>query len=231
MVDHHNREIERSREFSLDQARAADRSGGLLATVISGFALLFSGFSFYETVIRAPELAIYVPPQIQYTDPDRPDSPFEVFVLPITFANHGARSGTVLSLDLTVTNPRTGQAKRFYAAQTGPWGQEPGQSFSPVSLSGRAALSQTIQFFPRVDETVERILDFEPGNYRLSLELQTASARSLNWLDDLGLGEGTAEPLNFEMQIGQLDYRNFNGAGTMAMWAPDYRPASNSQPQ
>lgn len=228
MNTHHKQEIERAREFSLDQARSAERGGGWLATVISAFALLFSGFSFYETVLRAPELAIYVPPQIQYTDPDRPDSPFEVFVLPITFANHGARSGTVLSLDLTVTNPRTGQSKRFYSAYSGPWSQDAGQSFSPVSLSGRAAISQTIQFLPRVEEEVPRILDFEAGDYQLTLTMQTADASEIGWLDGLGLSKGSAEPLSFDMRIGQLDYRNFNGAGTMPMWAPDYRPASNT---
>ena len=75
------------------------RGGGRLATIISALALAFSGYSFYEAVLRAPELAIYVPPRIAYTDPDRPDSPFEVFIIPVTLANDGARSGTVLSLD------------------------------------------------------------------------------------------------------------------------------------
>jgi hypothetical protein len=35
--------------------------------------------------------------------------------------------------------------------------------------------------------------------------------------------------LEFEMQIGKLDYRNFNGNGVMEMWAADYRPAATAQ--
>jgi hypothetical protein len=33
--------------------------------------------------------------------------------------------------------------------------------------------------------------------------------------------------LQFEMQTGQIDYRFFQGTGTMAMWAPDYRPPTS----
>ncbi|MEM9028911.1 MAG: hypothetical protein AAGC70_11135 [Pseudomonadota bacterium] len=229
MTDHHKRQIERTREDALELTRDVNRRGGsALPTFISALALLFSGFSFYETVMRAPELAVYVPPQIQYTDPDRPDSPFEVFVVPLTLANHGARSGTVLSIDLEVTNPRTGKTKRFYAANVGPWGQQSRQAFSPVALAGRAATSQTIQFFPRVDETLPRILDFEAGDYRLKLTLATSEAETISLLKDIDLFKGKAEPLEFNMRIGKLDYRNFNGPGTMAMWSPDYKPASNA---
>ena len=35
------------------------------------------------------------------------------------------------------------------------------------------------------------------------------------------------DQLEFEMQIGKLDYRYFGNNGTMSMWAADYRPTSN----
>lgn len=214
------RAADAAREDALDHATGVRGGGGLLATVISAMALLFSGYSFYESVMRAPELAMYVPPHINYTDPDRPESPFEVFIIPLTIANDGARSGTVLSIDLEVTNPRKKETKKFYAAQLGTWGQQPVTSFAPISLSGKAAFSQAIQFFPRQGESIARVLDFEPGDYQFKVILNTASA---------GKGsvfESPVQPLMFEMQIGQLDYRNFNGSGTMGMWAADYKPAA-----
>jgi hypothetical protein len=35
-------------------------------------------------------------------------------------------------------------------------------------------------------------------------------------------------PLEFEMQIDRLGYRNFSGRGTMETWAAHYRPAATS---
>ncbi|CFX34705.1 conserved protein of unknown function [Candidatus Filomicrobium marinum] len=216
------RTAHRAQEDSLEQAtRGRLSDGGLWATLISAFALAFSGYSFYESVLRSPELSVYVPPRIEYTDPDSPDSPFEVFVLPLTVLNDGARTGTVLSIDLEVTNPRRNEVKRFYAARTGTWGTQPFQPFAPVSLEGKGSSSQALQFFPRSGERVARILDLEAGTYSFRLVLNTATTSSYRFL------EPKTNPLEFEMQIDQLDYRNFSGAGTMAMWAADYRPISS----
>lgn len=219
------RVAERARDDAMDEALGrTSGSGGLFATLISALALVFSGYTFYESVLRAPELAVYVPPGIEYTDPDKPDSPFEVFIIPVTLANDGARTGTVLSIVLEVTNKRSGDKKLFYAAQFGSWGEQPRKPFAPVPLSGRASFSQSVQFFPRVDEKVARILDLEPGSYSFKLILQTASAGGSAFLPS-----ASVKPLVFERQIGQLDYRNFNGSGTMPMWTADYKPAGNSQ--
>lgn len=194
---------------------------GHFATVVSAVALLFSGYSFYETALKAANINIYVPPRIDYTDPDRPDSPLEVFILPLTLANSGARTGTILSIDLKVTNLRTKQIKRFYASHLGSWGQTPRQPFTPVALQGRSTYSHAIQFVPRVGEKIARILDIEPGTYQFELTLNAAvTGRDLPFL------KPKIRPLKFEMQIGQLDYRNFTRAGTMAMWSKDYRPAT-----
>lgn len=215
------RTADQARADALEAAHGRGRMpGSAVATIVSAFALLFSGYSFYESVLRSPELAVYVPPRIDYTDPDRPDSPLEVFIIPVTLANDGARSGTVLSIDLEVTNPRTGESKRFYAAQLGSWGEQPPKPFTPVPLAGRGSYSQALQFYPRVGEKVARILDLEPGAYRFKLTLSTAVAASA-----IVLPASQVEPLVFERQIGQLDYRNFAGNGTMGMWAADYKPS------
>jgi len=207
---------------ALEIAREGRHGGGTLATIVSAVALIFSGFSFYESVLNAPKLAVYVPPQIAYTDPDRPDNPFEVFVLPVTLANDGARTGTVLALELKVSNPRTGQSKLFYAAQYGPWAAKPQRPFAPISLAGKSAFTDAVQFFPRVGEKVKRIMDLEPGGYDFELTANLVSAGSSGLF-----APGPVKPLVFKMQAGQMDYRFFNGGGTMQMWSPDYQPAAS----
>lgn len=206
---------------AVEQARGASTShAGLFATVISAFALLFSGFSFYETVLRSADFAIYVPPRIAYTDPNSPDHPFEVFIVPLTLANDGARTGTVLSIDLEVTNPRTGKTKHFYAAHLGNWGYNPKKPFMPVALSGKTSFSQSMQFVPRNDEKIPRILDLEAGDYHFKLLLNTASN------DESPLAfESKVRPLKFTMQTINMDYRRFNKTGTQAMWQKNYRPS------
>ena len=173
-------------------------------------------------MLRAPELAIYVPPRIAYTDPDRPDSPFEVFIIPVTLANDGARTGTVLSLDLTVKNTKTGDTKKFYSAQIGPWGVQPVKAYAPVSLPGRISSSQAVQFFPVADETLPRITNQEGGIYEFEIKLNTASK-------DIGvpfLNLRTA-PLTFTMQMGKMDYRIFTRTGTIELWSKGNKPAGS----
>lgn len=217
------RTAQQAQDDAVETAHGRAFSGGLFATIISAAALLFSGYSFYESVLRAPELAVYVPPQINYTDPDRPEHPFEVFILPLTLANDGARAGTVLSIDLEVTNPRTNETKTFYAAQSGSWGETPRRPFAPISLSGKASTSQAMQFFPRVGETIPRIIDLEAGDYQFKLKLNVAAARG----DTLFSGDATSPEASFTMQIEKLNYFNFQNNGTMTMWAADYKPASS----
>jgi hypothetical protein len=207
---------------SLEQARMSSHGGGRFAAIISALALLFSGYSFYEAVLRAPELAVYVPPRIAYTDPDRPDSPFEVFIIPVTLANDGARTGTILSLDLTVTNTKTGDTKRFYSAQTGTWGTEPVKAYAPVSLPGRVSSSEAVQFFPVADANLPRITNQEGGVYQFELSLNAASK-------ELGVPflDLRAKPLKFTMQMGRMDYRLFTRTGTIELWAKGNKPVGN----
>ena len=209
---------------TLEQARSGAHShGGRFATIISALALLFSGYSFYEAVLRAPEMAIYVPPRIAYTDPDRPDSPFEVFVIPVTLANDGARTGTVLSMDLTVKNTKTGDIKQFYSAQIGPWGAQPVKAHAPVSLPGRISSSQSVQFFPLAEGKLPRITSQEGAIYELEIRLNTASKRIGVPFLDL-----QTKPIKFKMQMGKMDYRRFTRTGTIELWSKGNRPAGSN---
>lgn len=195
------------------------RIATITSTVASVVALGVSGYSLYESALKSSSLALFVAPRIDYTDPDRPEAVREVFVLPLTIANDGAMTGTVLSMTLTVTNPRTKAVKTFYAARLGTWGETPLKPFAPVVLAGRATYSQTVQFEPRNGETVARIIDGEGGTYQLGLGLEEAVS-----------GTRASPSLQFDRRIGELDYRYFSGTGTMEMWAPDYRSAKSAPP-
>ena len=221
---------------ALEHAGAASHRGGAGPTLISAFALIFSGFSFYESVVKAPNISLFVPPQIAYVDPDRPDSPLEVFIIPLTLANNGARSGTVLSIDLSVTNKRTSQTKHFYSAQIGQWTTKTraqsapltptGEPYAPVALAGRAAYSGAIQFFPRDGETVPRILDLEPGDYSFEITINLAAVAQPRWFPS-----SEPQPLRFDMKAGRMDYRNFLAGATLPLWSPGHRPTSSNDTQ
>ena len=130
---------------AVDQARGASEisHAGLFATIISAFALMFSGYSFYETVVRSADFAAYVPPRIAYTDPNSPEHPFEVFIVPLTLANDGARTGTVLSIDLLVTNPRTKQDQKVLRGASGHLGARPKNTVYARGAAWQNKLFQT----------------------------------------------------------------------------------------
>lgn len=187
-----------------------------IPTLMSAVALGLSVFSLFESTLKAPQLDLFVAPLAEYTDPDRPDAVREVVILPLTIANSGARTATVQLVGLEIENPRTKQSKRFYGARLGSWGETPPRPFAPAVLAGKATYSQTLQFEPRFGEEVPRIMDLEAGTYTLKLTLDVASA-----------GGSKVAPLVFEMQMGKLDYRYFQGTGTMPMWTPAYRSPAN----
>ena len=83
--------------------------GGITAEVFSGIAVAVSGYSFWHSTLRKPVLRAFVPPVTRYASPYQ-NSIFEVFEIPLTIVNEGARTGTVLSLNLKVTNPRASRS-------------------------------------------------------------------------------------------------------------------------
>lgn len=204
-------------------AREASKGGGWFANVTAMLALLFSSYSFYETVLRADALRLFVPPTIEFSDPS--NGPFDVYVVPVTIANLGARAGVALTFDLDVTNPRTGDTKRYYAAGFGSWRQavqgnrEP---FAPLSVAGRESASRRILFWPRDGETIDRHVEVEGGTYRFRLTMTRVTAATLP--EPLEKPDTTPVVLEFEMEIDGLDYRRFSDGGTMLFRRADYAP-------
>ncbi len=198
---------------------------GVSAELFSGIAVMVSGYSLWQTSLRRADLRVFVPPIIRYASPYQ-NSVFEVFEIPLTVINEGAQTGTVLSLDLEVTNPRSGAAKQFYSAGFGAWSlaKVAGEGllpFTPISLTGRSSQSETVLFYARNDSRVRQIVDV-PGDYQFAMSLLTARNEGLS------LFRGSkSQPLAFEMNLPYLDHRAFTaGGGTIPLNHPNWQPSA-----
>ena len=193
--------------------------GGKLAALLSLVALSQSGYSLWETSLKQAEVQVFVPPVIQYAAPYQ-NSNFEVIAVPVTLTNEGARTATVLSMELAVTDPRTKQTKRFYAADFGRWTMERTRTgayepFAPASLAGRSSITRSVLFYTRGTDQKPDQLIRDPGNYSFSLILE--------------LAEGADKPaVSFDRALLQYDARAFN-EGTLPLYSADWRSASNTK--
>ena len=192
---------------------------GLLSDIGAGAAVVVSAYSLWQTSLKRSVLKMFVPPVIRYTSPYQ-DSNFEVFAIPITIANEGARTGTVMSLDLVVTDPKRSLSKRFYSADVGQWSVEKERKgdfrpFAPIVLAGRSSHSDTILFHARRDEQVMQIVAAE-GNFQFTMTLQTALGEDVGLLNRFW--RNAPKPLMFEMVLLVLDGRAFaSGSGTLPL--------------
>jgi hypothetical protein len=199
---------------------------GVSAEIFSGVAVAVSGYSLWQTSLRQADLHVFVPPLIRYASPYQ-NSTFEIFEIPLTATNQGAQTGTVLSINLEVTNPQSNASKYFYSGGLGPWSLakaqgEDLQPFTPLSLSGRASHSATVLFYARDDSTVRQIID-GPGLYHFAMVLLTARPEGFSVL-----GRSKSKPLIFEMNLPYLDHRAFtSGSGTLGLHHPHWQPSAN----
>lgn len=201
--------------------------GGKLATIFSALALLFSGFSFYKSVLEAADLEVYVPPVIHYARDGGGD--VELFAIPITIANEGARTGTVVAMELEVENRKeAGKKKRYYSAYVGEHPRNPdvaNRAFAPLSIAGRATFSETIRFYP-TGNPLPKLVD-DAGEYRFTLKLNTATPANPDIFDRLWRSEPT--PLSFELTIPYVSdqYLGFR-RGSVAMHQKDWKPTAST---
>ncbi len=173
-------------------ARVATR-GGKLATLVSAFALAFSAASFYETVLKQARIKVYVTDTISYTRD--PYGGYEVFAVPVTLANTGARDGAIVTLTLTVKNLDTGKTETLsseYTAEAQYFaGREdvaarvkrPKQPFAPLAILGRSAYAGTVLFYTKEGKGAEdaRLLVVPQANLQMTLTVQSPIPDT--WLD------------------------------------------------
>ncbi len=194
------------------------------ATFASAAALIFSGYSLWSTSLQQPALRAFVPPVIHYAAPYQNNN-FEVLAIPVTLTNEGARTGIVLSMELAVTDPRTNETKRFYAADFGRWSMERTranayQPFAPMSLAGRASRTETVLFYTRGEQEKPPQLIREPGSYRFKLVLEEAVVEDFGVFDRLWKRD--SRELVFDRELKHYDARAFN-TGTLPMFAKDWK--------
>jgi hypothetical protein len=128
----------------------------LIPLGISIVALILSIFNFYINYLKSPEISFVVAPYISHVVDDA--SRNEAFFIPLTVINRGARPGTVLSFELTVTHELT-QNKADYFGQYFAKKDDQriiGDLFSPMSLQDYSTGSQTVCFYP---------IGSHPGNF------------------------------------------------------------------
>ena len=204
--------------------------GGLLATVVSAIALVMSGLSYYETSLKTAELQVYVPPMIHYARDGR-----DVFNIPITIANDGARTGTVLTMELDVENlgpnPEGLKKRKFHAAFIGeyPSGKDNtnasiGRSFAPLAIAGHSTFTETVRFYPTDDN--DAVLITDKGDYRFTLTLLTAKSGRPDIVE--AAFRTDPKPVTFDLNlpylaIQHLAFRN----GTQAMFSKSWKAAQS----
>ena len=197
---------------------ASGLEGGKLAIVLSATAMCFSAYSLWDTSLKAADLHTFVPPVIQFAAPYQ-NSNFEVIAVPITLSNEGARTATVLSMELSVTDPRTKATKKFYAADFGRWTMERTRSgayepFAPISLAGRTSRIESVLFYTRGDDQKPNELIREVGPYQFTLTLDVAESRE-------------KPTVAFERSLLFYDARAFNER-TIPLYSSDWRSSSNT---
>jgi hypothetical protein len=154
-------QIFRRRRVDANTNETATHAGGRVAATISAIALVFSAYSLWETSLKQAELSVYATGVATYErdlsadEYVQPSGGFEVFAVPITIANSGARDAPVLALQLDVNNPKTGLTARFEATYTADAAyfansgtKRPKMPFSALVIAGRSAWTGTVLFYP-----------------------------------------------------------------------------------
>ena len=207
----------RSKPCGWGIGRRCVRSGGNAISILaSALALAFSGTSLHQTVLKQARLHVVLPDAIAYTRD--PDGGFEVFAIPLTVTNSGARDGIVSSLKLEVRNGTTGAKQTFEAAYF-PGSdyfstkedvanniRRPKTPFAPLSVSGRGSVTATVLFYARQYEP-QRVVPGQ-GAYELLLTAEARPTETVPVLDSLWTTD--IAPQRFMYELPQVS-RFFEG--------------------
>lgn len=213
--------------------------GSIMTALASVVALLFSAVSLYHSVLKQPELQAHVSPVVHYTRDKGGND--EVFAVPLTIANHGARDGTVLDLELEVS-PVDGEGRKvFYSAYVVKGDffvpparfnvqqrsfervDRPKEPFAPIAVAGRSSYSGTVLFY-RKGSAFPKIVP-DKGDYRLRLKLNTELDNSLGWLDQMLVKP--VLPSEIVVRLPYLSQQSVNRGATVVMKTTAWAQKSN----
>jgi hypothetical protein len=181
-----DREIrERSLEQALDAAsRPAHLEGGRWAVVVSFVALVFSGVSLYETLLKQPRLVLHVAGIMHYAREAVGGA--DVFAVPVTIANQGARDAIVTTLDLRIADAKAA-APIWASFASGYVGSNPAkenQPFSPLAIPGRSSFTGVVLFYlsDLRNGAAKAVVDGKQ-RYRFCVSLRTEANQDYPLLD------------------------------------------------
>ena len=172
---------------------SAQSGSDWLTKILSVAALLLSAISLYHTVLKQADMSLYVSDTISYTRD--PEGSHEVFIIPLTITNGGARDGVISSLKLVATNKKTGQsmelsasyfarADYFLPPAASPQSrivQRPKEPFAPISVQGYSSFAGTVLFYPK--KRGKKFLMDGAGRYDFVLTAENKASQKNSWLD------------------------------------------------
>jgi hypothetical protein len=157
------------------------REGGRWVTIISLIALVFSGISLYETVLKQARLKPYIGEIVRYGH--TADGNTEAFSLPITITNYGARDTAVTGIELQLIQ---GSASRFVASYIGDNPAKENPAFAPIVIAGRDTYSANVLFYPVKPKAKNSSLKMQAGKastHRFCLKLHTEMNSDYGFFD------------------------------------------------
>lgn len=190
--------------------------GTILTAAVSLLALLMSGVSLYQTVLKQANLHLFVPDTISYTRD--PNGSFEVLAVPVTIANSGARDGVISSIELKVTNKEDQRERTLHATFVADQGyfstkedfregvSRPKTAFAPLTIAGRSSYSGTLLFYPRTYS--EKRVVSGAGTFEFVVSAKVQAVEKLDLFDQLA--KASIEPITFEAKLPTVS-RFFDG--------------------
>lgn len=223
------------KETSEIAGQVARAKGEIATMLVSALALLFSGVSLYQSVIKQAQIHIFTPDSVFYTID--PNGTYEVFAIPVTVSNSGARDGIISSLKLEARNVETGISRTLeasYFADPGyftTWkigggdiARRPKSPFAPLSVTGRGSVTATVLFYPReYKEEKEKVVPVEgdppgKGRYELVLTAKAKPTETLGFLDRLWSSDIAPQTLKLHLpEQARLFYGRLLAGNTVRM--------------
>lgn len=141
--------------------------------MVSIAALVFSGISLYETVLKQAELSDYVG-DVGHLGRDRVTNA-EIIALPVTVTNRGARDAIVISLRLGTDD----EPDRYRSSFVGGSFAGINEAFAPWPIQGHGSHSGIVQFHAKGDAAplIVPAVNGAPKSYELCLIARAEASR------------------------------------------------------